>query len=203
MTKVAIYLRVSTSEQVAENQLPALLDFVQKRGWQVVEIYSEQESAWKSGHQIQLAKLLEDARKGKFEVVLVWALDRMSREGSLAILQLIDKFKRYRVKVISYQESWTEAPGELAEILYAIAGWVARMESQRRSERVKAGLERARSNGTGKRGKDTIRRKRRWWRKPDASVFSSPYKCLWCGNPVPSGNKVYCSRECYQKHHRL
>ncbi|MFC1958461.1 hypothetical protein ACFLV6_00855 [Chloroflexota bacterium] len=38
---------------------------------------------------------------------------------------------------------WTEAPGEIGEILYAIAGWVARMECQRRSERTKAGLDRA------------------------------------------------------------
>ncbi len=67
--------------------------------------------------------------------------------------------------MISLQESWTEAPGDLAEILYAIAGWVARMESQRRSERTKAGLARAR--GAGVRlgrppgAKDKRRRKRR------------------------------------------
>jgi len=51
------------------------------------------------------------------------------------------------VKVLSYQEPWTEAPGELAEVLYAIAGWVVRMESQRRSERTKAGLARVRASG--------------------------------------------------------
>ena len=50
-------------------------------------------------------------------------------------------------KVLSYQESWTEAPGELAELLYALTGWVARMESQRRSERTKAGLARAVAQG--------------------------------------------------------
>ena len=44
--------------------------------------------------------------------------------------------------MLSYQESWTEAPGELGELLFAIAGWVARMESQRKSERTKAGLAR-------------------------------------------------------------
>ena len=164
--RVAIYVRTSTTEQSVENQLPALEQLCQQRGWQLVEIYQEQESAWKAGHQVELARLLEDARKSRFDGVLCWALDRLSREGSLAILQLIDKFKRYGVKVVSYQESWTEAPGELAEILYAIAGWVARMESQRRSERVKARLERAKRDGAGKRGKDTVRRKRRWWRKP-------------------------------------
>ena len=44
------------------------------------------------------------------------------------------------MRVLSYQESWTEAPGELAELLYVLSGWVARMESIRRSERTKAGL---------------------------------------------------------------
>jgi DNA invertase Pin-like site-specific DNA recombinase len=90
---------------------------------------------------------LEDCRKQKFDTIMVWALDRLSREGSLAILSLISRLKQYGVKVISYQESWTEAPGELADLLFAITGWVARMESQRRSERTKAGLERVKASG--------------------------------------------------------
>jgi len=51
---------------------------------------------------------------------LVWALDRLSREGALAILSLVNKLSSCGVKVLSYQESWTEAPGELAELLYEI-----------------------------------------------------------------------------------
>ena len=46
------------------------------------------------------------------------------------------------VRIKSYRESWNEAPGEIGEVLYAIAGWVAKMESQRQSERTKAGLAR-------------------------------------------------------------
>ena len=164
--RVAIYLRVSTVEQSVENQLPVLEQLCQQRGWQVIEVYHEQESAWKSGHQGELRRLTEDARKSRFDAVLVWALDRLTREGSLAILQLVDKFKQFGIKVISYQESWTEAPGDLADILYAITGWVARMESQRRSERTKAGIARAKDQGKGKRGRDTVRRKRRWFKRP-------------------------------------
>lgn len=161
--KAALYLRVSTTEQEAANQLPALEDYAERRGFEVVQVYSENETAWRNGHQAELAKLLEDARKGKFEVLLIWGLDRLCREGALAILSLVDKLKRYGVRVISYQESWTEAPGDLADILYAITGWVAKMESQRRSERTKAGLERARREGKpiGKRGPDKKKRKRR------------------------------------------
>lgn len=164
--KVALYLRTSTTDQETDNQRLALEAWVSNRGFEVAGVYQEQESAWRSGHQSELARLVEDARKRHFEAVVVWALDRLSREGSLAILQLIDKLKRYGVRVISYQESWTEAPGDLADVLYAIAGWVARMESQRRSERVRAGLERAKRDGKGKRGQDQKKRKRRWWKKP-------------------------------------
>jgi len=98
---------------------------------------------------MQLFKLvsLEDARKRRFDFVLVWALDRLSREGPLVILTLVNRLKICGVKVISYQESWTEAPGELGELLYALSGWVARMESQRRSERTKAGLARVKAQG--------------------------------------------------------
>jgi len=130
--------------------------WVTERGYELAEVYSENESAWKAGHQHELSKLKQAAAHREFNILLVWSLDRLSREGSAAILNLVNTFKAYDVKVISYQESWTEAPGEIGEILYAIAGWVARMESQRRSERTKAGLERARREGKpiGKRGKD-------------------------------------------------
>ncbi len=109
--------------------------------------YEEEESAWKSGHQRELANLIADARKRRFQAILVWALDRLSREGALAILSLTHKLSVCGVKVLSYQESWTEAPGELAELLYALTGWAARMENQRRSERTKAGLARVKAQG--------------------------------------------------------
>jgi len=145
--KVVIYLRVSTPEQTTENQLPVLQKWVTERGYELLEIYSENESAWKAGHQRELARLFADLQKRKADICLVWALDRLSRQGAAAILNLIDRFKRHGVRVISLQESWTEAPTEIAEVLYAIAGWVARMESQRRSERTKAGLERVKAEG--------------------------------------------------------
>lgn len=88
-------------------------------------VYVEQESAWKAGHQRELARLIRDAGRHRFGAVLVWSLDRLPREGSLAILKLVDRLKTCGVRVLSYQESWTEAPGELTELLYALTGWVA------------------------------------------------------------------------------
>lgn len=145
--KVALYCRVSTDLQEAQNQEIALVKWCRERSFVIVHIYVETESAWRDGHQLQLSVLLHDAYKHRFDTVIVWALDRLTRGGPLAILSLIDRFKRYGVKVISYQEPWTEAPGELADLLYAITGWVARAESERRSERTKAGLNRLRKEG--------------------------------------------------------
>jgi len=175
--KCAIYCRISTAEQDIENQMQVLKDFADRRGFEIVKIYQEEESGWRAGHQKELARLTEDARAGKFKIILVWSLDRLSREGPLAIMTLVDRLSKYGVKVISYQESWTEAPDELYDILLAIAGWVARMESQRISERTKAGLERARKYGTksgigiGKRGKD----------KPSTHRKRSGYYKRWEG----------------------
>jgi len=149
VSRAALYLRVSDPNQHTENQLPPLKAYCQSRGWEMAGVYSENESAWRNGHQAELARLLDDTRSGrrKYDIVLCWALHRLSRQGATAILNLVNALHAYGVKVVSLQEPWTELPGELGEVLFAIAGWVARMESERRSERTKAGLARAVRNG--------------------------------------------------------
>jgi len=147
MTGAVIYARVSTGQQDTDNQIAVLKEWAMQRNFEVIAVYTETESAWRDGHQQELARLVRDARKGRFSIVLIWALDRLSRLGALSILSLIHRLASYGVRVLSHQESWTEAPGELAEVLFAIAGWVAKMESQRRSERTKAGLVRVRASG--------------------------------------------------------
>jgi putative DNA-invertase from lambdoid prophage Rac len=163
--KAVIYARVSTTDQDPGNQAPVLEGWAVQRGLELVAVYSESESAWKNGHQKELARLLADARHHKFEVVLVWALDRLSREGPAAILNLVNTLGTYKVRVISYQEPWTETTTEITPLLYAITGWVAEMESLRRSERTKAGLARAVANGATlgrpEGAKDKRKRKRR------------------------------------------
>ena len=163
--KAAIYARVSTNSQDTDNQVSALELWAKQRDLEIVELYTEKESAWTNGHQSELKRLINESRQRKFEVVLIWALDRLSREGSAAILNIINTLGLYGVKVLSYQESWTEAPGQLGELLFAIAGWVAKMESERRSERTKAGLDRAvargKQLGRPKGSKDSQKRSRR------------------------------------------
>ena len=141
----ALYLRTSTNDQHTENQLPALQNYAESRGYEVAAVYTENETAWRQGHQTELKSLPDDLRTGKrrYDIVLIWALDRLSRQGAASILNLVATLKAYNGRVVSLQEPWTELPDELGEVLYAIAGWVARMESERRSERTLAGLARA------------------------------------------------------------
>ena len=145
--KAVIYARVSTGEQETENQINVLTKWAESKGFNITNVYQENESAWKDGHQGAFAELLSDELHYRFDYVLVWALDRVSREGPLAILKIIDYLKRRGVKLLSYQEQWTEAPGELADLLYAIVAWVAQFESKRRSERTLAGVARAKQQG--------------------------------------------------------
>jgi putative DNA-invertase from lambdoid prophage Rac len=164
MTTVALWLRVSDPDQETENQRPSLEAFVAARGWEIGWVYEFQASAYRGGHQKVLSQVYQEARLGRFSVLLVWALDRLSREGPLSTLQIVDRLGKAGVQVISLQEPWMEAAGELRDLLLAIAGWVARMESQRRSQRTRAGLQRAlavgKVLGRPKGAKDGKKRKR-------------------------------------------
>ena len=150
--RAVIYARVSTDDQETENQLIDLRAWATSRGFAVIETYQENASAWKDGHQKELARLVKNARLRRFDVVMVWALDRISRQGALSILEFVNRLSKYGVKILSYQEPWTDAPGELADLLFALTGWVAKMESERRSERTKAGMARTLAAGVTKDG---------------------------------------------------
>lgn len=145
--KCAIYIRVSTDEQVQQNQLPSIKLFAERRNLEICRIYSETASAWKAGHQKELAKLIQDARSGEFQSLIIWSLDRLTREGPSKILMIYKKLEDLGVSVISVQEPWTETPSEVKPLLLAVFGWVAEQESKRRSERTKAGIARKKAGG--------------------------------------------------------
>ncbi len=145
--KAAILVRVSGPGQHAENQLPDLQAWAVFLGLDVVNLYEVRESAWKGTHRKALTEVYKDARAGRFQILLCWALDRLSREGVAATLEIINRLAQYKVKVWSLHESWTQVEGPLQELLLSIVAWIARMESERRSERTKAGLERAKAAG--------------------------------------------------------
>jgi len=150
--KVAIYSRVSTSEQDVNNQLIALRNYARAFGGEVVKEYVDIASG-KSSNREQFRQMLEDANKHTFDMVLVWALDRFSREGILNTLSYLKRLKNNGISIKSLQESWLDTRDEgMGNLLIAIFSWVAEQERKRISERTKEGLKKAKN--VGKRGKD-------------------------------------------------
>ena len=170
--KAAAYIRVSTETQTTDNQLPAIQALCNARGWELVKVYSENVSAWSGGRQTELARCIKDAEHNHFEIIVVWALDRVSREGPLRVLSLIEHLHQRGIKLLSVQEPWSETAGDFAPVLYSITAWVGKWQSDRKSEATKAGIARAKLSGNGKRGTDKKKRIRRWLKRPQNNTLN-------------------------------
>lgn len=154
--KCAIWARVSTNEQFTANQLTELRAWAEARGLAVAAEYVIEDSAWAAGDvgkgrafDTARAALLAGARAGQYRVVLTWAIDRLSRKGIEDTLATMRRLSESGCTVWSRQESWTEdlKNPHMRELFLAIAAWMAKMESDRRSERIKAGLARRKAEG--------------------------------------------------------
>lgn len=165
---IAVYLRVSTDQQTVDNQRPDIEAYLLRFPGATVTYYEENESAWKAGHQRELARLKQDIRSGKrkLDLMIVWAFDRLTREGGMALIREYDFFLEHEIKLISIKESWSDVPRELLPFMLALFGYLAQKESTIRSERTRAGLARVNAAGSksgigvGKRGPDKGRRKK-------------------------------------------
>lgn len=142
--RAAIYLRVSTDDQSTENQRPDVDRLITMRGLEVVATYEEHGSAMK--HRPAFARMITDAHRGAFDVLVVWALDRFGRSMSGNIRDVLELDRR-GVLVVSVREPWLDTSGPVRDLLLAIFSWVAEQERNRLVERTKAGLERARRQG--------------------------------------------------------
>ena len=139
----ALYVRVSTDRQTADNQLAEVRQLASARGYEPV-VYEEIESAAKA--RPVLDRMLADVRAGRVQAVAVWALDRLHRSMTGAINTVLE-LDRLGVPVLSVREGWLDTSGPVRPLLVAIFGWVAEQERVRLIERTKAGLERARREG--------------------------------------------------------
>ena len=146
--KVAIYARVSTKDkgQDTENQLAQLREFSQKQGWATFAEYIDQESGAKSDRS-EFQRMFQDASRRKFDVLLFWSLDRLSREGVLETLQHLNRLTTYGVAYRSFTEQYFDSCGIFKDAVISILATVAKQERVRLSERTKAGLALARSKG--------------------------------------------------------
>jgi DNA invertase Pin-like site-specific DNA recombinase len=146
--RAAIWARVSTDKQDETNQVPELERFCAHHGHEITRRYLLNDvSASNGAHRDTLKAMLDDAWRGEFDVLVVWALDRITREGIEELLKLIRQLRERHVSLVSIQEPWLNGNDATTELLVAIAAWVAEQESKRRSERIKAGLARRRAEG--------------------------------------------------------
>lgn len=146
MTRAALYVRVSTREQTMANQERELRRWADRLGLQVLTCYSDTASGARSGRSA-LTEVLTGGHRREFDTLLIWSLDRLTREGIGATARYLDQLRRGGVRVMSYQEPWLDTGGPVGDLLVAIFAWIARQERERLGERVRAGLARARAQG--------------------------------------------------------
>ena len=144
----AIYARVSTRDKGQDftNQLLALREFAEKQGWTVLNEYIDHQSA-KNDERPSFQQMFQDASQRKFDVLLFWSLDRLSREGVLETLQHLQRLTSYGVAWRSFTEQYLDSTGIFREAVIGILAAIAKQERVRLAERTRAGLERARREG--------------------------------------------------------
>ncbi len=144
MKRVAVYVRVSTGDQHLETQLYDLRQMSHQRNFEIVREYSDQISGAKSKRP-GLDELLRDARHGHFDVVLVWAFDRMARSVR-HFLEVLDELNHLEIEFISFREN-IDTGGPFGRAIIVIVGAIAELERNLIIERVRAGMRRARLEG--------------------------------------------------------
>ena len=144
LKKAVLYLRVSTLDQHPETQRHDLEQMARQRGLEITEIYEDRISG-ASASRPGLDRMMADARRGKFNVVLVWACDRLAR-SVMHFLQVLDEFGRLNIEFISFREQ-IDTEGALGRAILVIVGAIAELERSIIKERVKAGLRRAKLEG--------------------------------------------------------
>jgi DNA invertase Pin-like site-specific DNA recombinase len=144
--RCGLYVRVSTNKQETDNQLAQLRAFAVTVGWQVVVEYVDQITG-KHSDRVEFQRMFEDASRRKFDVLLFWSLDRLSREGALETLQHLNRLTGYGVQWRSLTEQYLDSTGMFRDAVISILAVVAKQERVRLSERTLAGLERARKEG--------------------------------------------------------
>ena len=142
--KAAIYARVSTFDQTVDNQLLDLRRYLDARGWTPINEYVDVSSGAKD-RRPGLDDLVRDARRRKFDAVVVWKLDRLGRSLRHLVL-LMEELQGLGVALVSLGEGLdlSTPAGRLQAGLLAA---VAQFERERIGERVVAGLQRARTQG--------------------------------------------------------
>ena len=141
--RAAIYVRVSTDKQTVENQLRELRQIVERRGWEVVEEYHDAGISGSKGRKDRpgLDKMLQDAQRRRFDVVMAWAIDRLGR-SLIDLLGTIQTLEHSGVDLYLDQQS-IDTTTPAGRLMFQITGAFAEFERSMIRQRVNAGLKRA------------------------------------------------------------
>jgi DNA invertase Pin-like site-specific DNA recombinase len=149
--RVAIYARVSTNDkgQDPENQLRQLREWCGRMGYPIAREYIEHEGGGKGvEYRKQLGAMFAAAARRDFDLLVVWSLDRFSREGMAATVSHLQRLSSHGVVFRSFTEEHLSTENELVRnVLLAVLASLAKLEREKISQRTKAGLERARAKG--------------------------------------------------------
>lgn len=149
-----IYARVSKEEasqdgqlQDPENQLGPLRQFAQAMSWEVVEEFVERMSGGGSDRP-HFQRMMGRVRQRHADVILIWRLDRFSREGIVNTLSYVKQLRQYKTGLKSLNESWLDTTQEgIADLVLGVMAWAAAEERRKISDNTKAGLARRRALG--------------------------------------------------------
>ncbi len=144
MKRAALYMRVSTLDQHPETQLYDLRQMAGQRGFEIVAEFTDKISGAKA-RRPGLDQMMTDARRGRFDVVLVWASDRIARSVK-HFLEVLDELSRLEIEYVSFREN-IDTAGPLGRAIVVIIGAIAELERNLIIERVRAGMRRARLEG--------------------------------------------------------
>lgn len=147
ISRVAIYARVSTLNhgQDVTVQTRELEQFARARGWQIVGSYLDAGISGAKDTRPELNRLMADAHKRRFDVVVVWKFDRFARSVS-HLLRALDTFRVLGIEFVSLSESLDTAT-PAGRMVFTVLGAVAELERSLIAERVRAGLRNARAKG--------------------------------------------------------
>ena len=142
--RAALYLRVSTVDQHPESQLHDLRGLAAQRGFEIVQEYSDTISGVKA-RRPELDQLMADARRGRFDVLLVAAFDRIARSVR-HFLDVLDELNHLEIEFVSFREN-VDTGGPLGRAMIIIIGAIAKLERNLIIERVRSGMRRAKLEG--------------------------------------------------------
>lgn len=142
----AIYARVSTTNgQDPEMQLRELREYCQRRGWTVLAEYVDAGISGAKEKRPELDRLLADAHRRRFDVVVVWRFDRFARSVS-HLLRALETFRSLGIEFVSLSEQ-VDTSTPAGKLVFTVLAAVAELERSLIVERVRAGIRNARAKG--------------------------------------------------------